>query len=68
MANENVSNVVPLLKRPVNIMEEMGMPENLKSRQKQEIDLQPFQIFKTAKTVFYFKLGIGNSEKASFLR
>ena len=32
-----------------------------KSRQKEGIDLEPFQIFKTMRKVFYFRLGIGNS-------
>ena len=32
-----------------------------KSRQKQGIDLQPSRVFKTIRSVFYFKLGIGHS-------
>ena len=37
----------------------MASLKSSKSRQKQGIDLQPFQIFKTTSSVFYFKLGIG---------
>ena len=32
-----------------------------KSNQEQEINLQPFQIFKTTRSVFHFTLEIGNS-------
>ena len=37
------------------------MPEILKRSSKQGFNLQPFQIFKTMWSVFYFRLGIGNS-------
>ena len=40
------------------------MPEIIKSRQKQGINLQPFQIFKTTRSVFYFRLGVRNSGKS----
>ena len=37
------------------------MPEIFKKSSKKGINLQPFQIFKTMWSVFYFRLGIGNS-------
>ena len=40
------------------------MPEVLKKSSKQGINLQPFQIFKTMRNVFYFRLGIGNSAES----
>ena len=37
------------------------MPEILKKLSKQGIDLQPFQIFKTTRSMFDIKQGVGSS-------
>ena len=39
----------------------MGLLDVLKKLSKQEIDLHPFQIFKTTRSVFHSTLAIGNS-------
>ena len=38
-----------------------GLLDFLKNSSKQEMDLQPFQIFRTMRSVFHFTLGIGKS-------
>ena len=45
----------------LRILSKMANIRSPRSRQKGGIDLQPFQIFKTMMSVFYFRLGIGNS-------
>ena len=45
----------------LKISKKMASWKSWKSRQKQGIDLQPFQIFKTMRNVLYFRLGTGNS-------
>ena len=45
----------------LRISRKMASLKSWKSRQKQGIDLQPFQIFKTMRSVFYFRLEIGKS-------
>ena len=50
--------------RKLRILRKRASLKSSKSLQKQGIDLQPFQIFKTMRSVFYFKLGIGNSVRS----
>ena len=45
----------------LRISKKMASLKSWNSRQKQGIDLQPFQIFKTMRNVLYFRLGKGNS-------
>ena len=48
----------------LRILRKRAYQKSSKSRQKQGIDLQPLQIFKTTWSMFYFRLGIGNSFKS----
>ena len=48
----------------LRILRKRACQKSSKSRQKHGIDLQPLQIFKTTWSVFYFRLGIGNSVKS----
>ena len=41
-----------------------GVLKILKKSSKQEIELQPCQIFKTIRSMYYFKLGMGNSAES----
>ena len=48
----------------LRILRKRACQKSSKIRQKQGIDFQPLQIFKTMWSVFYFRLGIGNSVKS----
>ena len=45
----------------LRILQQRACKKSHKRCQKRRIDLQPLQIFKTTRSVLYFKLGIGSS-------